>query len=196
VLIVKNDPELVEADLAAGRLTCPGCGVGVLSRWGFARRRTLRDGQELRPRRGLCQAVGGAPRAMCCCPIPACLRRRDAVQVIGAALSAMVDDRQNYEVVAERLRVPAETVRGWLKRFRRLARAIAAHFGRWLLALLPGRPPPEQVGSATAVSLELIGATARAASLRLETRPAWSWASALTAGALLSHTNSPWPSPE
>jgi hypothetical protein len=54
VLMVRNDPVGVEADLVAGRLTCPDCGVGVLARWGFARRRVLRDGQEfsLRAQRG------------------------------------------------------------------------------------------------------------------------------------------------
>lgn len=31
--MVENDPERVEADLAAGRLVCPLCG-GALARWG------------------------------------------------------------------------------------------------------------------------------------------------------------------
>ena len=42
------DPEVVEADLAAGRLCCPGCD-GPLVRWGFAREREVRmlDGVRL-----------------------------------------------------------------------------------------------------------------------------------------------------
>ena len=41
MLIVENDPVKVEADLTAGVVTCPDCGV-ALARWGFARRRSLR----------------------------------------------------------------------------------------------------------------------------------------------------------
>ena len=48
MLIVKDDPEAVEADLAAGRLHCPSCPDKPLARWGFARRRELRGGTTLR----------------------------------------------------------------------------------------------------------------------------------------------------
>jgi hypothetical protein len=41
VLLVKDDPEAVEADLAAGRVSCPDCG-GRLARWGFGSERQLR----------------------------------------------------------------------------------------------------------------------------------------------------------
>jgi hypothetical protein len=60
VLIVAADPVRVEQDLAVGVLGCPGCG-GALGRWGFARRRRLRElaGQvEVRPRRGRCRGCG------------------------------------------------------------------------------------------------------------------------------------------
>ncbi len=43
--------------------------------------------------------------------------------------------------------------------------------------------------------VEAIAVAARAASLRLRPRPAWCWASVLTAGHLLANTNSPWPVP-
>ena len=49
---------MVEADLAAGRLSCPRCRVGVLGGWGCARLRVLRtpEGERrLRPRRGRCR---------------------------------------------------------------------------------------------------------------------------------------------
>ena len=42
VLIVADDRAVVEADLAAGRLLCPRCGVGVLGGWGCARLREVR----------------------------------------------------------------------------------------------------------------------------------------------------------
>jgi hypothetical protein len=195
VLMVRNDPVEVEADLGSGQLTCPGCGVGVLARWGFARRRVLRDGQGFRPRRGICRGPGcGATHVLL--PDVCLLRRRDSAEVIGGALRSMLEDRVPYWKLADGLGVPQETVRGWLLRFRRWAEAIRAHFTRWLLSLMPGRPPPEPTGSRGTDALEAIGAAARAASLRLGVRPAWSWASALTGGALLVNTNSHWRMPE
>jgi hypothetical protein len=48
--------DVLETELAAGRVYCPGCD-GPLSRWGFAREREVRmlDGtRSLRPRRARC----------------------------------------------------------------------------------------------------------------------------------------------
>jgi hypothetical protein len=42
LLIVADDRAGLEADIAAGRLTCPRCGRGVLGGWGCARRRPVR----------------------------------------------------------------------------------------------------------------------------------------------------------
>ncbi len=190
MLIVKNDSELVETDLASGRFSCPKCG-GVLARWGFARRRVLRDGQGFRPRRGVCKTCGSTHVLLA----DVCLlRRRDSAEVIGALLSE--GSGEDREKLAERLGVPRETVRGWWRRFGRRAESLRRHFTRWLLALLPGSPAPDVAGSGRGDALEAIGLAARAASLRLGVRPAWSWVSALTAGALLSNTNSPWPTPD
>ncbi len=192
VLIVSSDADAVEAALAGQLFRCPACGVGVLARWGFARRRVLRDEQRFRPRRGACRECETTHVLL---PDACLLRRRDSVEAIGAALSA--PPGEDHVEVGERLGVPAVTVRGWRRRFRRWAEAIRAHFTRWLLALAPGRPPPEPTGSKAADALEAIGLAARAATLHLGIiRPAWSWASALTAGALLSNTSSPWPAPD
>ncbi|MHB8247128.1 MAG: transposase [Acidimicrobiales bacterium] len=189
VLIVRNDPAAVESDLANGLFSCPACGSGVLSRWSFARRRVLRDGQAFRPRRGIC--------AMCRVThvllSDVCLvRRRDPAEVIGSALVA----GESAENAAERAGVPLETVRSWRQRLRRMAEVIRAHFTRWLMVLAPGCPAPEPAGSPSSDALQAIGAAARAASLGLGPRPPWSWASALSGGRLLSNTSSPWPAPE
>lgn len=60
MLVVVDDPDAVEADLAARRLACPDCG-GPLAPWGFASERELRTlggTRRLRPRRSVCSAWG------------------------------------------------------------------------------------------------------------------------------------------
>jgi hypothetical protein len=194
VLIVRNDRVGVEADLANGLLICPSCGSGVLARWGFARWRVLRDGQRFRPRRGICNlAECGSTHVLL--PDVCLLRRVDTAEVIGSVLESIVVVKEKLEDVAVAKGVPVETVRGWLKRLRKLAAAIGAHFARWLVALMPGRKLPEPVG-ASGYAIEMVGAAARAASLRLGVRPPWSWASALSGGMLFSNTKSPWPAPD
>jgi hypothetical protein len=195
MLMVSDDRAVVEADLAAGRLLCPRCGVGVLGGWGCARLRVLRtrEGERrLRPRRGRCREQACLATHVLL-PNVCLARRLHAVEVIGEALLA----GEGYRRVAERLGVPAETVRDWRSRFRSRAEAVAAHFLRWARALDGALLGPELQGSPVADALEAIGVCVRVASLLLERRAAWSWVSALTAGRLLAiNTNPPWPAPE
>jgi hypothetical protein len=189
VLIVENDPAKVEADLAQGLVPCPDCG-GVLARWSFARRRSVRTDEgpaQLRPRRARCRQCAKThvllPDVLLC-------RRVDTVAVIGRALVAAGDGagcRRATEVV----RRPFSTVRGWLRRFRAVAAQVAAHFTLWAHRLDANLGPIAPSGSALADALAAIGVAARAASLRLGPRPAWSWASALSGGMLLANTSSP-----
>lgn len=193
MLIVENDSERVETDLAQGRIACPGCG-GVLGRWGFARRRSLRGLAQpvvVRPRRGRC---GSCHSTHVLLADVALLRRVDAVAVIGRALVAAAAGA-GHRKVAEELGRPAPTVRGWLRRFRAAAARVAAHFGAWAQRLDPNLAVPEPAGNPVAEAVEAIGVAARAGSLHLGPRPAWSWASALSVGKLLSNTNSPWLAP-
>lgn len=193
VIIVENDPVKVETDLAAGAFYCPECGCR-LARWGHARRRWLRGetgSVEVRPRRGRCVSCLVTQVFL---PDVALGRRVDAVAVIGRALLAAAAGA-GQRTVAAQLDRPASTVRGWLRRFRLAARRVAAHFTLWAHRLDPNLAPIEPAGSAVADAVEAVGVAGRAASLRLGPRPGWSWASALTAGRLLSNTNSPWPAP-
>jgi hypothetical protein len=193
VLIVGSDPDRVEADLAAGVVGCPACG-GVLSRWAFARRRVLRgDGGpvEVRPRRGRCGDCGVTQVLL---PDVALGRRVDAVAVIGRALLVAAAGA-GHRRVAVAVGRPVSTVRGWLRRFRLAAARVVAHFTVWACMLDPNLAAVEPRGSALGDAVEAIGVAARAASLRLGPRPGWSWVSVLTAGRLLSNTNSPWPLP-
>jgi len=121
----------------------------------------------------------------------ALVRRVDAVAVIGQALTSAATGL-GHRKVAERVERPASTVRGWLRRFRSVAVRVAAHFAAWAHRFDPNLGAIEPTGSPVADAVEAIGVAARAASLRLESRPPWSWASVLTVGGLLSNTNSPW----
>jgi hypothetical protein len=100
VLIVADDRAAVEADLAAGRLSCPRCGVGVLGGWGCARRRPLRTREGLRwlrPRRARCRE-GSCGSTHVLLPDVCLARRLDAVEVIGEALLSAT--REGYRKVA------------------------------------------------------------------------------------------------
>jgi hypothetical protein len=197
MLIVSEVRAVVEADLAAGRLVCPRCRVGVLGGWGCSRLREVRTGlgvRRLRPRRGRCRER--SCRATHVLLPDLCLaRRRYVAEVIGAALLSV--GREGYRRAGERLGVPGETVRGWRGRFRARSEMIASHFLRWARALDATFDPPVGQGSPAADAIEAIGRCTRVASLRLGRRAPWSWVSALTAGGLLEiNTCTPWPVPE
>jgi hypothetical protein len=122
-------------------------------------------------------------------------RRRYVVEVIGEALLSL--GREGYRRVAERLDIPAETVRDWRSRFRSRAELIAGHFLGWARALDAALDPAAGQGSLVEDAFEAIGVCVRLASLRLARRSPWSWVSALTAGGLLAiNTKPPWPAPE
>ncbi|MEO6491707.1 MAG: helix-turn-helix domain-containing protein [Ilumatobacteraceae bacterium] len=119
------------------------------------------------------------------------LRRRDGVEVIGAALVAKASGT-GHRRVAERLGLPVSTVRGWLRRFARNAEmvrvwfTVLAHDLDPLLAAI--KPTATVVGDA----VEAIGVAARASVLRLGPVGAWSFASSASRGRLLSNTGWPW----
>jgi hypothetical protein len=125
-------------------------------------------------------------------PAVALIRRRDEVGVIGAALEARAAG-VGHRRIAERVGVPAATVRGWLRRFAARAQAVRAHFVRWAFALDPELGAVVPAGSGFADALDAIGVAVRAWVLRLGGRPVWSLASVLCGGALLCHTSCPFP---
>jgi hypothetical protein len=193
VIIVGTDPVEVERVLVAGLLDCSDC-RGVLRPWGHARERVLRvaDGVERRrPRRSRCVQ----------CLVTHVLlsedslrRRRDAAEVIGRALVAKATGR-GHRAIAVALGVPETTVRGWVRRFAAWAEAIRTCFTRWAHALDPELGPFSPASSTFAEAVEAIAVAARAAVARVGPRPPWRFASAVTGGALLSNTDSPWSTP-
>jgi hypothetical protein len=122
------------------------------------------------------------------------LRRRDGVEVIGAALAAKAKG-QGHRKIAARLGRLASTVRGWLRSFAVVASAIREHFTRWAYAIDPGYDRRWAGGSAFCDAVEAIGVAGAVAVRRFGPRPVWSLASVLTGGRLLCNTSSPFPEP-
>lgn len=114
-VIVVLDPQRAQTDLAAARLRCPGC-TGPLRPWGYARARSLRSGcgaaTSLRPRRARCP---GCAVTHVLLPASAPARHAHTIDLIGLALMASAQGSSPRTISAE-LAVPADTIRGWVRR--------------------------------------------------------------------------------
>lgn len=188
MVMVCAEEAAVEADLRGGALRCPGCD-GRLGAWGHARERVIRGVGRARPRRAKCRGCGGTHVLLS----EVCLlRRRDAIAVIGAALAARAAGA-GHRPIAERLGVPKDTVRGWLRRFARAAEAIRAHFSRWAFALDVELGDVLPAGDGFADAVAVIGVAARAFVLRFGPREVWPVIATLSGGVLLCHTSCPFP---
>ena len=190
--MVEADQDVVEADLAAGRLICGVCG-GRLAPWGHARWRKLRDRGRfvrLRPRRARCASCLVTHVLL---PVVALLRRRDLAEVIGEALRSRHLDGLSRRAVAERAGVLADTARGWLRRFAERAEDIRADFAALAHRYDPQLAPIEARGSPAADALEAIGVAAAAAVRLLGPAPLWNFAAGASGGRLLFNTSCPLP---
>jgi hypothetical protein len=117
------------------------------------------------------------------------LRRQDEAEVIGAAVEAHVAG-EGHRPIAERLGVPAGTVRGWLRRYAANAGVIRALFTRSAVVLDPTLGPIVAAGSVVADALEAIAVAGRAWVLRFGPLPVWRIVSRLSAGGLLCRNTS------
>lgn len=200
MVTVEIDPDVVERRLRSGGLACPGC-AGRLAGWGRARARVVRgpDGPvALTPRRSRCT---GCRATHVLLPVVLLARRADAVVVIGAALAARAAGH-GHRWIAARLGRPAETVRGWLRRFATRVEDVRVVFTRWCRALDPDPVLPGPAGSAWADALAAVTAAARALTVRFNVGsgggsqvvvvPVWQVAAAVSAGRLLAPG---WPGP-
>lgn len=161
VVTVEADVDLVERRLAAGELRCPACS-GVLAGWGRARPRLLRgaDGPVwLCPRRSRCTDCRVTHVLL---PVTALLRRADVGAVVVSALVAKAVRRVGFRRIAAELACPAETVRGWLRRFGERAEAVRSVFTVWLRAVDADPVMPEAAGSGLADAMTAIVALAAA----------------------------------
>jgi hypothetical protein len=188
MLIVCAEQARVEAELVDGLLACPSC-RGVLGPWGHGRERVLRcrSGDRLLvPRRARCRGCLGTHVLL---PDLCLLRRQDEVAVIGEAIEAHVAG-EGHRPIASRLGVPADTVRGWLRRFVGRAELIRALFTRCAVALDPMLGSVLPAGSGVADALEALAVAGRAWVLRFGPRPVWQIVSRLSVGGLLSRNTS------
>ncbi len=163
LLIVGDDPGVVEAELRAGELACPHC-TGGLRPWGYARARTARlaDRTERhQPRRARCQKC---KKTSVLLPEWFFARRADSAAVIGRALLAKAAG-DGQRVVAARLGRTRETVRNWLRAFGARAAAVRRHFLAWALALDARLYALASHGTVFADAVEAVALAARAASL-------------------------------
>ncbi len=138
------------------------------------------------PRRARCRGCLGTHVLL---PDLCFLRRQDEVAVIGEAIEAHVAG-EGCRSIAGRLGVPADTVRGWLRRFVGRAELIRASFTRCAVALDPELGSVWPACSAVADALEAIAVAARVWVLRFGRRPVWQIVSRLSAGGLLSRNTS------
>ena len=190
MLTVEASGVSVERRLAAGDLLCPAAGCGqALARWGYARQRRLRGlgGRlaRLRPRRARCRGCGVTHVLL---PVTALARRADAAEVIGAALVARAAGA-GFRAAAAAVGRPAETVRGWLRRFAGRAEPIRVFFTGLLAGTAADPVMPAGSGSPWAEAVSAIAGAAAAISARwphIGAVPVWLAASAATNGGLLS----------
>ena len=160
-MIVVLDEARAQVDIASSTLRCPGCG-GRLRRWGFARPRSLRapgGGRVwLRPCRVRCTSCAVTHVLL---PAIAPVRHGYVIDVVGQVLLARAQGR-SYRAIGAELEIPADTVRGWIRRvtaraeWLRVESTMVAHE---FDSMLPANVP---AGSALADAVSALGAAASA----------------------------------
>jgi hypothetical protein len=120
-------------------------------------------------------------------PVLMLARRADAAAVIGRALAAKAVGAGHRRIAAE-LGRPAETVRGWLRRFAGRVEAVRVVFTGWCRALAADPVLPGPAGSPWADAIAAVTAAAGALVARFEAGevPVWAVATAISNGRLLA----------
>ena len=122
VIMVLDSADTAQSSAAV--LCCPACGHH-LAPWGYARPRVVqgRGGDvPLRPRRARCRGCGTTHVLFPASCLP---RRSVTVDIVGAALLAHADGA-GHRAIAASLDMPADNVRGWVRRATAHARVAAA----------------------------------------------------------------------
>lgn len=186
MVTVEADAGAVEERLRAGALCCPRC-AGRLTGWGRARARSVRAENgvlRLVPRRTRCTSCGVTHVLL---PVTVLARRADVVAVIGAAIEAKAAG-VGFRRIAAGLGRPAETVRGWLRRFAGRCEAVRVVFTGWARAVPADPVLPGPAGSVWADAIAAIAAAVAAVTARfaLGAVAVWQGACAVSGGRLLA----------
>jgi hypothetical protein len=188
MLTVGKDEAGVERRLREGGLCCPDC-AGHLCPWGWAAPRTVWGigwWRRIRPRRSRCRRCG---RTHVLSPVNVLWHRRDDVSVIGEALTRSALG-EGFRSIARLLGRPEATVRGWIRRMRRLAEPIRVAFTLVRAGLVVDAPFVAVAGSPLAEAVGAVLATAAAAGERfaelaeVAVSAPWEVACAVTGGML------------
>lgn len=119
-------------------------------------------------------------------PVVALLRRADLAAVIWTALAAKAAG-VGHRRIALALARPAETVRGWLRRFGGRLEPVRAVFTLWLRALDPDPVMPALAVNAWGDAVAVIDAVTAAVARRFVfTVSCWEVATVLSGGRLLA----------
>ena len=171
--------------LSGAGVACPACGH-MLAPWGYARRRSVRghDGiTQLRPRRARCR---GCRTTHVMLPASCLPRRAVTVQFVGEALLAKVKGASHRRIAAD-LDLPADTVRGWIRRATANASWLRECGTIMAYRLDPMQGPILPTGTPLGDAMEALGTAAGAATRRLGLDvPPWERIAYFTQGRLLS----------
>lgn len=185
-MIVVLDEARAQQDVAGATLRCPGC-AGQLRRWGFAPTRSLHLARgaraSLRPRRVRCASCAVTHVLL---PAVAPARHAYAIEVVGQALLGSIAG-QGHRRIGPELGVPADTVRGWVRRVNARAEWLRMQGTTWAHEFDPMLPVVVAAGSALADAVSVL-ATAAAAAVRLlgPIAPVWQIIAMIAGGQLLS----------
>ena len=172
------------ADVEVPRPDCPDCSAPMRFWWGYWRYvRERGDCRKVFVRRAICKRCRSTHSLL---PSFLFSRRRDTAEAIGQAIELVSAGHGGARPAAVRVGVPHTTARGWLRRFRRRAQAIAISFAA--IAVEFGGEVIVPIGDQMTAAVAAIGAAFSAASAM----PGWAaigrwrFAAAVSGGGLLA----------
>jgi transposase-like protein len=187
----------VDEYVAAGRAVaiprpdCPACSM-AMAFWSGYQRSVRRRGPALKlwVRRARCRRCRASHALV---PSFCLVGRLDAVEEIGAVLTAVVGEARGVRPVAEEADVPHTTARDWVRRFCRRAALIGAAFAAVVVevaGIAPSVPARRSVGE------HALGAIGHAfAAVAARAGPAlaslWGFVAIVTGGGLLATNTNP-----
>jgi hypothetical protein len=185
-MITVIDQEAALRSAAASQLTCPNCG-GTLRRWSNARTRTIRllqgEAATWTPPRLRCRDCA---RTHVVHAVQLGPRHAYGTEVLTTALVRAADGT-GHRAVAAGLGLPADTVRGWLRRARGAAEDVRIQAVQAIVGLEPDQLPTEPSPSSLAEALRALAVAARLAADRWKIpAPLWQIAAVMTRARLFT----------